>query len=125
MVLGNPAVVIWPLVVQNAGEGLPLLSYGLPMLSLKLTRLNRLKNSARNCKCWLSVNLKFFWREKSTVAAPGEVSTFRPPFPKWPGSYSASPGAQTGMFRARAFAMEPTRAGIAVQNDGMYWVASK
>ena len=29
------AVVIWPLVLQKVGEGLPLLSYGAAMLSLR------------------------------------------------------------------------------------------
>ena len=47
----------------------------------KLARLNRLKNSARNCRLVPSVIRVFLISEKSTVAKPGPITVFRPKLP--------------------------------------------
>src|SRR5580704_10626122 len=46
--------------------------------------LNRLKNSARNCRTFDSATWKFLKTEKSTFLVPGPCRMLRPEFPHCP-----------------------------------------
>ena len=54
--------------------------------ALRLARLSKLKDSARNCKLKRSERANLFVSERSSSAKPGPCNTLRPTFPYVPGN---------------------------------------
>src|SRR5579862_7847459 len=91
MILGGKAAVIWPKPPDDTLlKGRPCKAERLP--NVKFGRLNKLKNSARNCNFCVSAkgpNLRgiVFSIEKSKFARPGPTKMLRPVSPKVPTAF--------------------------------------